>query len=32
MQMNFMMIDHGRLSGGWQQNQPIEPLLWVTKT
>ena len=30
--MNFMMIDHGRLSGGWQQNQPIQPLSWVTKT
>ena len=32
MQMNFMMIDHGRLSGGWQQSQPSQPLLWVTKT
>ena len=32
MQMNFMMIDHGRLSGDWQQSQPSQPLLWVRKT
>jgi hypothetical protein len=32
MQMNFMMIDHDRLPGGWQQSQPIQSLLWVTKT
>jgi hypothetical protein len=32
MQMNFMMIDHGRLSSGWQQNQPSQHLLGVTKT
>ncbi len=30
--MNFMMIDHGRLSSGWQQNQPSQALLGVTKT
>ena len=30
--MNFMMIDHGRLCGGWQQNQPSQLLLGVTKT
>jgi hypothetical protein len=30
--MNFMMIDHGRLSSDWQQNQPSQPLLGVTKT
>ena len=30
--MNFMMIDHGRFSGGWQQSQPSQPLLGVTKT
>ena len=32
MQMNFMMIDQGRLSGGWQQNQPIQLLLRAKKT
>ena len=30
--MNFMMIDQGRLSGGWQQNQPIQLLLRAKKT
>jgi hypothetical protein len=32
MQMSFMMIDHGRLSSGWQQSQNIQPLPRVTKT
>jgi hypothetical protein len=31
MQMNFTMIDHGRLYGGWQQSQTIQPLTRVTK-
>ena len=30
--MNFMMIDHGRLSSGWQRNEPSQSLLGVTKT
>jgi hypothetical protein len=31
MQMNFMMIDLGRLFGGWQQSRAIQPLARVTK-
>jgi len=27
-----MVIDHSRLSGGWQQNQPIQRLIRVKKT